>query len=181
MSQQRPSRHRARSINNSRLRTSETSATIRQVRSGLRINSGITGGRLSWRLAPRSSASLQGRHKGGLNEVRGCSIKSELDHFGFASFRMPLRRDLGLQPVRGMTDVDFERHAGRAPKKRGRQVAMYLAAPNCAKKSANKKSAHQIFAAVRCAAPQVVRQRVLTPVNPPRASRASAAKIRKPS
>ena len=37
-----------------------------------------------------------------------------------------------------------------------------------------------IFAAVRCAAPQVVRQRFLTPVRPVSASTASAAKIRKP-
>jgi hypothetical protein len=75
---------------------------------------------------------------------------------------------------RGVTDVDAKRHAGMAPEK-GRQVAMYLAAP-----AAFKEICAQIFAAVRCAAPQVVRQRVLTPVRPARASRASAAKIRKP-
>jgi hypothetical protein len=53
---------------------------------------------------------------------------------------------------------------------------MYLAAPL----RLQRKLARQILAAVRCAAPQVVRQRVLTPVSPASASRASAAKIRKP-
>jgi hypothetical protein len=75
---------------------------------------------------------------------------------------------------RGMTGVDSQRHAGTAPEREGRQVALYLAARWLA------MAANQILAAVRCAAPQVVRQRVLTPLRPASASSARAAKIRKP-
>jgi len=48
---------RASNISRTRLSSSETPAMIRQVSSGLRIASGVTGGRPTGRLAPRSSAS----------------------------------------------------------------------------------------------------------------------------
>jgi hypothetical protein len=48
---------RVSNINRIKLSNSETLATIRQVSSGLRIASGVAGGRSSGRLAPRSNAS----------------------------------------------------------------------------------------------------------------------------
>ena len=49
------------------------------------------------------------------------------------------------------------------------------------KASWERSPGNQIRAALKCAAPHVVRQRVLTVASPPKASNANAAKIRKPS
>ena len=51
----------------------------------------------------------------------------------------------------------------------------------CRTASWTRLPGNQIRAALTWAAPQVVRQRVLTVVNPPKANIASAAKMRNPS